>query len=117
MSKAWIEQGGTMKTKVDFYTKFILTVIAICLVWICIRDMDIIPKAYAAGTDDIVDVRIRAIERSSWEEWDSLRIEFLENMPVEVKGTITIPEEIKNELLPVEVKNVEVKRTLTPLKR
>jgi len=117
MRKTRIEGGGIMKTKVDVYTKFILTVIAICLVWICIRDMDMIPKGYAADADDIVDVRIRAIERSSWEEWDSLRIECLENMPVEIKETITVPVEIKNELLPVDVKNVDVKRTLTPLKR
>lgn len=106
-----------MKTRVDVYTKFILTVIAICLVWICLRDVNLTPRAYAAGADDIVDVRIRAIERSSWGEWDSLRLEFLGNMPVEIKEAITMPVEIKNELLPVDVKNVEVKRTLTPLKR
>lgn len=106
-----------MKTKVDAYTKFILTIIAVCLVWICLRDVNMIPKAYASVADEIVDVRIRAIERSSWEEWDSLHIEFSENMPVEVRGAITMPVEIKNELLPVDVKNVDVKRTTTPLKR
>lgn len=117
MSKVFTEKGGTMKTGVDVYTKFILTVIAVCLVWICMKDMNVIPKAYAAGADDVVDVRIRAIEKSSWEEWDPLQIEVFDNMPVEVKGTVILPVEIKNELLPVDVKNVEVKRTLTPLKR
>ena len=106
-----------MKNKADVYTKFILTVIAVCLVWICVRDMNVIPKAYAASADDVIDVRIRAIEKSSWEEWDPLRIEVLDDMPVEVKGAVILPVEIKNELLPVDVKNVEVKRTLTPLKR
>ena len=87
-----------MKSKADVYTKFILTIIAVCLSWICIRDMIVIPKAYAAGIDDIADVRIRAIERTSLDEWVSLLIEFIENMPVE----------IKNEILPVDVKNVDV---------
>ncbi len=37
---------------VDTYTKFILTVIAICLVWISVRDTA--PSAYAAqGTIDV----------------------------------------------------------------
>ena len=106
-----------MKTKVDTYTRFILTIIAVCLVWICIRDVNMIPKAYASSADEIVDVRIRAIERSSWEEWDSLHIEVSENIPVEVRGTITMPVEVKNELVPVDVKNVDVKMTSTPLKR
>ena len=38
---------------VDRYTKFILTVIALCLVWISVRDTA--PPAYAQG---IVDVNI-----------------------------------------------------------
>ncbi|WP_024770633.1 hypothetical protein [Aquimarina macrocephali] len=33
--------------KTDTYTKSIITIIAICLVIIVIRDIDIIPKAYA----------------------------------------------------------------------
>ncbi len=36
--------------KTDGYTKFIFTVIAICLVIIVIRDMDVIPKAHANNT-------------------------------------------------------------------
>ncbi|WP_103072469.1 hypothetical protein [Aquimarina sediminis] len=34
--------------KTDAYTKFITTIIAICLVIIVIRDLDIIPKAHAS---------------------------------------------------------------------
>ena len=41
---------------VDRYTKFILTVIALCLVWISVRDTA--PPAYAQG---IVDVNIREL--------------------------------------------------------
>jgi hypothetical protein len=41
---------------VDRYTKFILTVIALCLVWISVRDTA--PPAYAQG---IVDVNIQQL--------------------------------------------------------
>ena len=48
------EKGTVM---VDTYTKFILTVIAICLIWISVRDTA--PSVYAAqGT---IDVNIREI--------------------------------------------------------
>ena len=36
--------------KIDTYTKFILTIIAICLVIIVIRNVEVIPKAYANDT-------------------------------------------------------------------
>ncbi len=36
--------------KTDSYTKFIFTIIAICLVIIVIRDLEIIPKAHANTT-------------------------------------------------------------------
>ncbi|EZH74519.1 hypothetical protein ATO12_12170 [Aquimarina atlantica] len=36
--------------KTDTYTKSIITIIAICLVVIVIRDIDIFPKAYANNT-------------------------------------------------------------------
>ncbi len=36
--------------KTDNYTKFILTIIAICLSCIVLEDINIIPKAYAEGT-------------------------------------------------------------------
>ncbi|GAA4277098.1 hypothetical protein [Aquimarina mytili] len=39
--------------KTDKYTKFIFTIIAICLVIIVIRDLEIIPKAHANTTSAI----------------------------------------------------------------
>ncbi len=36
--------------KTDSYTKFIFTIIAICLVLIVVRDIDIVPKAHASNT-------------------------------------------------------------------
>lgn len=105
-----------MMSKIDVYTKFILTIIAVCLVWICMRDIDLIPKAYASSADDIVDVRIKAIERTSGEKWDYLFIDSADEVSVEVVNNRAIPVEVKNELVPVDVKNVEVKKSLTPIK-
>ena len=106
-----------MKNKADVYTKFILTIIAVCLVWICLRDIDVVPKVYAASADDIIDVRIRAIERTSGEEWDYFSVDSVDEVSVEVVNIRAIPVEVKNELVPVDVKNVEVKKSLTPIKQ
>ena len=37
----------------DRYLKAVLTVIAVCLVWICVRDVAIVKPALAAGTMDV----------------------------------------------------------------
>ncbi|MBK7095062.1 MAG: hypothetical protein IPH57_08455 [Saprospiraceae bacterium] len=40
--------------KTDFYTKVVLTIIAICLTIIVLKQVDIIPNAYATGqTSDL----------------------------------------------------------------
>ena len=106
-----------MKTKIDGYTRFILTVIALCLVWICVRDIPVIPKAYAEPADNVVDVRIRAVERMPGEEWDSFSVDLGEQVPVIVNNSSPIPVNIKNERVAVDVKNVEVQQSLTPIKR
>jgi len=102
------------KIEIDGYTKFILTVIALCLVWICLREVKIITSLYGASSD-IVDVRIKAIERVPDQNWDPLAIEIFDNLPVEVKNVIAIPVEVKNNLLPVDVKNIDIKRVLVPV--
>lgn len=35
--------------RVDLYTKSVLTVIAICLVWLCVRNASVASVAYAQG--------------------------------------------------------------------
>ena len=35
---------------VDLYTKSVLTVIALCLVWLCVRNQPVAPLAYAQGS-------------------------------------------------------------------
>ncbi len=37
----------------DRYLRVVLTVIAVCLVWICLRDVAVVKPAYAAGTMDV----------------------------------------------------------------
>lgn len=36
--------------RADTYTKFILTIIALCLMWICVRDVISIPPTQAASS-------------------------------------------------------------------
>lgn len=102
------------KMQVDTYTKFILTVIAVCLVFICLKDVRLFPMLYGS-TPDIVDVRIKAIERARGQNWDPVMIDTFDKLPVEVKNSAAIPVEVKNSPLPVDVKNVDVKTTLVPI--
>jgi len=60
--------------KIDHYTRVLLTVIALCLVWICLRDVG---TAHAAP--DAVDVRIVGIHPARDAvanfDWQALPIE------------------------------------------
>lgn len=105
-----------MKTKmlIDPYTKFILTVIALCLVWICLREVKVIPMLHASSPE-IIDVRIKAIERVPEHSWDSIGIEVYGNLPTEIKNTGAIPVEVKNVPIPVDVKSVDLKSVLVPI--
>jgi hypothetical protein len=102
------------KMQVDNYTKFVLTVIAICLVLICFKEVRIIPMLYGSSPD-VIDVRIKAIERARGQNWDPLMIDISDKLPVEVENADAIPVEVKNSPLPVDVKNVDVKTTLVPI--
>jgi len=50
--------------KKDKYLKFILTIIAICLIWICVRDIRISSQALHAmnGSLGVQDVRIVGVK-------------------------------------------------------
>jgi len=104
------------KIAIDFYTKLILTIIAFCLIWICLKDIKLFPKLYASNAE-IVDVRIKAIERGVGLNWQPIVIEADHNLPTEVRNVEAIPVEVKNALVPVDVKNVDVKRTLVPIEK
>jgi hypothetical protein len=89
------EIGGTVK--VDRYTKTVLTIIAIALVWLCLRDVLPVPLHARAGEQAVtitgidamnpLAVKIVAIERQQWAKkidafrsvqefgpWDSIRV-------------------------------------------
>ena len=102
------------KMRVDNYTKFILTVIAVCLVFICLQKVRLVPMLYGSAPE-LVDVRIKAIERGSGQSWDPVYIGIIDKLPVEVVNMAAIPVDVKNSLLPVDVKNVDMKRTLKPI--
>lgn len=93
--------------KLDLYTKGVLTVIAICLTINVLKDLDIIPKAYAAETkpnienksnllpnknyglipvnaDGTIDVNIKSssvmkVDISTISTWDKMRVVIKEN--------------------------------------
>jgi len=102
------------KMRVDSYTKFILTVIALCLVFICLQKVRLVPMLYGSAPD-LVDVRIRALERGPGQSWDAMYIGIVDKLPVEVVNVAAIPVNVKNSLLPVDVKNVDVKSSLKPI--
>ena len=37
----------------DRYMRIVLTVIAVCLVWVCLRDVAVVHPAYASDTMDV----------------------------------------------------------------
>jgi hypothetical protein len=102
------------KMQVDRYTKFILTVIALCLVFLCLKGVRLSPQLYASQPD-IMDVRIKAIESAPGQKWDPVMIGIFDKLPVEVANAAAIPVEVTNSLLPVDVKNVDVKSSLKPI--
>lgn len=102
------------RIRVDKYTKFVLTVIAICLVFLCLKGIQLFPPLYGA-TPDVIDVRLRAIERAPGQGWDPVLIGVFDTLPVEVENAAAIPVDVTNSLLPVDVKNVDVKSSLKPV--
>jgi hypothetical protein len=62
--------------KSDLYTKCVLTVIAICLSLIVLRDVTVLERAEAdeanATQKNVQDVRIVGIHRHPQQRWDSM---------------------------------------------
>ena len=60
----------------DRYTRFILAVIAICLVWICVREINVTP-AVLAQTDrgrEVVKDQIVSIDEAPSLSWEALPV-------------------------------------------
>ncbi len=85
-----------------------------CLILSCLKEVKVFPMLYGS-TPDIIDVRIKAIERVPGQNWDPVMIGVFDKLPVEVENIAAIPVEVKNSLLPVDVKNVDVKSVLVPI--
>lgn len=61
----------------DRYTKTVLTVIALCLVWICLRDLELAPVAVAQVRDrggEVVKVQIVSIDEAPSLNWEPLPV-------------------------------------------
>ncbi|MDG2207441.1 MAG: hypothetical protein P8K78_06010 [Pirellulales bacterium] len=59
--------------KIDLYTKCILTVIAVCLGLIVLRDVPILERAEAnENRGNVQDVRIVGIHRHPQQQWDAM---------------------------------------------
>jgi len=102
------------RIRVDRYTKFILTVIALCLVVLCLKGVRLFPALYGAQPE-VIDVRITAIERAPGQNWHPVMVGVFDPLPVEVENAGAIPVDVTNSLLPVDVKNVDVKSSLKPI--
>jgi len=62
--------------KTDAYTRVILTIIAICLTVIVLRDTEIIPAAQAATDrgEEVIKVQIVSIDESPNLRWETIPI-------------------------------------------
>lgn len=54
--------------KPDLYTKGVVTVIALCLLWICFRDITFVRSAQATARPVAQDVRITGIRTGDFEQ-------------------------------------------------
>ena len=78
--------------KTDLYTKGILTIIAVCLILIVLKDIDIFPKAYASqpntpnygivplNEDGTIDVNVKAFDPEN-----VLKVEMLDEVNVNIE--------------------------------
>ncbi len=102
------------RLSVDLYTKIVLTVIALCLVWLCLTNAGSVPplRAQAEGP---VDVRIRAIDREASSNWDPVNVQADQSLPTEVTNEQSVPVVVTNPMVPVDIKHADIKQSLTPL--
>jgi len=104
------------RISVDLYTKIVLTVIALCLVWLCLTNARSVAPLEAQARE-LVDVRIRAIDRQPAARWDAVSIEAGEPLPTVVRNEASIPVFITNPMVPVDIKQATIKESLTPLEK
>jgi hypothetical protein len=65
--------------KIDLYTKIVLTMIAMTLIGIFLKDVNVIQIAHAAQSE-IMDVRIKKVDKDAFKQYGSDVL-----VPVEIK--------------------------------
>jgi len=102
------------RINVDTYTKVVLTVIALCLVWLCLTNARSVAPLQAQ-TPQLVDVRVRAIDRFPGARWDAIPIQADQPLPAEILNEESIPVVVTNDMVPVNIKAATIKQSQTPL--
>jgi len=84
------------KMKNDRYLKFILTIIAICLIWICIRDItigrsNVYAESYNSGQTEVELSYIYSSAKSAIQDavWNAIQL----SLPIQVEMYSPNPEE------------------------
>ena len=96
----------------DMYTKSVLTVIAACLVWLCIKDVDLIPATYAQDEAaaaaarapikvEVVNIDKSPVKVSIVDAGD----DFNYHVPVVLKG-MSMDERDSEGFVPVQIRSV-----------
>ncbi len=101
------------RISVDPYTKIVLTVIALCLVWLCLTDARAVAPL-AAQAQEAVDVRITAIGRGTSAPWDPVSIRADVPLAAEILNEQSIPVVVTNELVPVDLRQTSIQGTMPP---
>jgi hypothetical protein len=95
----------------DTYTKTILTVIAVCLVWLCIKDVELIPSAHAqeAAAAPRAPIKVEVVNA----EKQAVKVEIVEAgrdfedyVPVIIRA-IDIKESDADGVVPVKIHEIE----------
>lgn len=82
--------------KIDLYTKVVLTIIALCLIWVCVKDISFSRTASAQSTQPvsivgitqglIIPVGISGIDQYPSTPWEPLPVSVTQN-PLPVSET------------------------------
>ena len=74
-----------MTKGIDLYTKIILTVIAICLIYIATKDINIVPEAKAAQSGGTMNVNIVGCSSDLPVKISDIEFGILFPLPVKIK--------------------------------
>ncbi|HEY3244552.1 MAG TPA: hypothetical protein VGM03_14500 [Phycisphaerae bacterium] len=84
----------TALSKPDWYTKAVLTVIALCLVWICVKDVSLVAPAQAQITGGQGQVTIVGVSKEVVLPVSIVAKPNAPAVPVKFEGTVPVPVKI-----------------------